>query len=336
MIQRLRKLRPLRRLQGTSPGQPTTPTRVSTEEQAAYVCHCRHVEYTTVDRAIRSGARTIADLQRRTTACTRCFGCRFELEGMLRSALGTDYRHETTISLPEELRKKTKLPQPMYMPVLAGFAGAEIDTRVIVFNLEGPPAPVGFRADLLALDGSRVRVWKHSVVDGSSAVLDLSRREIGDVLPGGVGVVKLLLDADSVGSLRPYFHWVTPTSLTSTHEKKGPKNPERNSDRSYHWIFPIGPSARREDAYFFCTNTQTAPMAGQRLVWQSNSGHTSSSELPTLEFNQTAVVPLHEAFPDLTTTQEGGAVRLEPATHAISGFMIRVDPERQLWRVQHL
>jgi len=298
------------------------------------VCHCRKVEYSTVRHAIGKGSRTVADLQRSTTACTRCFGCRSELERMLRLHLGDAFRHEPTVTLPPEYARIAPT-RPMYMPVLAGFRGAEVDTKVIVFNWEGPEKPVAFRADLLRLDGVRVHVWNQEVSYGCSGVLDLSREAIGLLLPDGVGVIKLILEIDEVGSLRPYFHFVTPTCVSSTHEKKGPADPNRRTDRKYHWIFPIGLGERQEEAYFFCTNTQMEPMVSE-LVWQSDGKGSASAPVPTLEFDHSACVPLHEHFPAIATGAEGGSVRLAPATHAVAGFIIRHEPEGQLWRVQHL
>jgi bacterioferritin-associated ferredoxin len=309
--------------------------RTADESQREFVCHCKHVEYKTVERAIRKGARSISDLQRQTEACTRCFGCRHELERLLDARLGDRYERQSTITLPPELRRVVA-PRPMYMPVFAGFDGREIDTRVIVFNWDGPPQPVPFRLDLLRMDGERVRVWDLSVASGCSTVVDLDRNEVGEVLPEGVGVVKLVLESEEVGSLRPYFQFVTPTSITSTHEKKGPVDIHRQKDRNYHWIFPIGSCSSAEDAYFFCTNTQMTPMEGQRLVWQNDAGESAETPFPTLGFSQSACVPLHEAFPALREGRECGAVRLDPATHTVAGFMIRHDPERELWRVQHL
>ncbi len=72
------------------------------------------------------------------------------------------------------------------------------------------------------------------------------------------------------------------------------------------------------------------------LIWTSSTGHSARTPVPTLEFDQTACVPIHEHFPEIRTGVEGGAVHLTPATHAVAGFMIRHDPRRQLWRVQHL
>jgi bacterioferritin-associated ferredoxin len=309
--------------------------RAAIESQAGYVCHCKRVAYGTVDREIRRGARSIADLQRRTTACTRCFGCRFELERMLKAQWGERYAGEAGISLPVEFAG-TRLPRPMYMPVLAGLGGYEVDTRVIVFNHDGPAEPVRFRADLLRLDGERVDASNHVVPDGHSAILDYSREAVGALLPDGAGVVKLILDVDEVGSLRPYFHFQTPTCVTSTHEKKGPIDPQRRKERGYHWIFPIGRSPVHEEAYFFATNTQTQPMEGQRLVFKTDEGEEQVAEVPELAFDQTMCLPLHEHFPGLHDGSAHGAVRLEPPLHVVAGFMIRHEPEAQLWRVQHL
>jgi hypothetical protein len=101
-----------------------------------------------------AGVDVIADLQRATTACTRCFGCRHELERMLVDALGERYVHEATITLPAELGKKGAPARPMYMPVIVGFAGNDVDTSVIVFNYGDSSGDVGFRLDLLRPDGS--------------------------------------------------------------------------------------------------------------------------------------------------------------------------------------
>jgi bacterioferritin-associated ferredoxin len=308
--------------------------RTANETQAQYVCHCKHVPYKTVRKAIRHGAKSMADVQRETTACTRCFGCRFELERMLSDAYGDAYQHQATISLPEKLAK-VRPPRSMYMPVLAGFRGYDVDTRVIVFNWEGPDVPIAFRADLLALDGTRIQALEQSVAPGGSIVLDFRHDEAGARLPGGAGLVKLVLETEEIGSLRPYFQFLTPTCISSTHEKKGPTKPQRDELRRYHWIFPIGAGRRDDESYLFLTNTQMTPMAGQRLVWQSASGATETTEVPTLEHSQSACVPLHERFKTLNAG-EGGSVRLEPATHVVAGFMMRHEPETQLWRVQHL
>lgn len=308
--------------------------RTAAEAQTPYVCHCKHVHYAEVDKAIRKGAKTMADIQRATTACTRCFGCRFELENMLRAAYGEAYHHETTITLPENA-KRAKPPRAMYMPVFAGYRGYDVDTRVVVFNWEGPEEPIPFRADLSTLDGTRVQAIEHVVGPGASAVLDFSRERLDGLLPDGIGVVKLVLETEEVGSLRPYFHLITPTCISSTHEKKGPADPERLKERNYHWIFPIGRGRRDDEAYLFYTNTQTTPMEGQRLIWQSTGGTVEETPLPVIELGQSACIPLHERFQTLNAG-EGGAVRLDPPLHAVAGFMLRHEPEAQLWRVQHL
>ena len=76
----------------TAPAQaPVGPT------QADIVCHCLQVPYDQVRQAIAGGATGIADLQRQTRACTRCFGCRFELEALLRKQLGDAFRHEARV-----------------------------------------------------------------------------------------------------------------------------------------------------------------------------------------------------------------------------------------------
>jgi bacterioferritin-associated ferredoxin len=292
------------------------------------------VDYDTVEGEIRRGAVSIADLQRSTGACTRCFGCRHELEQMLESALGGQYQRAATITLPEG-RERATVPRPMYIPVLTGFRGGKISTRIIVFNADESGAPAGFRLDLLGCDGERVSASHHQVASGCSTVVDLGEAAQAS-LPEGLGVAKLLLEVEGVGSLRPYFQFLTDTCITSTHEKTGAPRPEVRKGRNYHWIFPIGTSPFGEEAYFFCTNTHTDPMAEQRLVWQTDDGRQAVAPMPHLEFDQTACVALHELFPAILAGNERGVVRLEPASHVVAGFMIRHNPARQLWRVQHL
>jgi bacterioferritin-associated ferredoxin len=322
----------LRHVRGEASG--VLSARTTDQTQAAFVCHCERVSYGTVEKAIRRGAKSMADVQRRTSACTRCFGCRFELERMLRNAYGDAYHHEKTITLPAR-RRGTRTPRPMYMPVLAGFRGHDIDTRVIVFNWDGSDRSAAFRADLLKLDGERIRAVEHTVPAGCSAVLDYGRDSVAGGLPDGLGVVKLVLETEEVGSLRPYFQFVTPSCIASTHEKKGPVRPERLESRRYHWIFPIGPGRRSDECYLFFTNTQMAAMESQQLVWQSHDGRIERAELPPLEFGQSACIPLHERFRSLNDGV-GGTVRIEPAQHVVAGFMLRHEPEDELWRVQHL
>jgi bacterioferritin-associated ferredoxin len=303
--------------------------------QAEIVCHCLQVQYDVVREAIAGGATSIADIQRKTRACTRCFGCRFELEALLREQLGDAFHHEARVVPPKD-DDRTRVPQPMYMPVLAGYRGYDVDTRLIVFNWEGPPQPAGFRLDLLLPSAERVGAWNEEAPSGRSAVIDLSRGQVGHLLPEGLGLAKIVLDRPDIGSLRPYFHLRTPTSVTTTHEKKGPKSPSRHGARSYHWIFPIGRSTGSEEVYFHFVNTQLEPMRDQRLLWQSIDGESASIPLPPAEFEQTVVVPLHEHVPSVADGSKAGSVRLDPPLFKIAGFMLRHDPEVQLWRVQHL
>src|SRR5436190_670548 len=130
------------------------------------ICHCRKVPYDDVEAVIGAGrATTLADIQRETTACTRCFGCRFEIERML-------------------------------------------DVHALL-------------------------------------------EEHGTVLPGGIGTLKVVLDADRVASLRPYFQLITPGGITSTHEKGSPRSGRITKPRGYHWIFPVGYADEPGAAYFF-------------------------------------------------------------------------------------
>jgi bacterioferritin-associated ferredoxin len=319
----------------TTAPQPAEVPRSSGELQTGFVCHCLHVPYETVEQAIRDGARSIADVQRATSACTRCFGCRFELEALLQEQLGAGYRHQATVTPPADYGR-VRVPQPMYMPVLSGFGGYEVDTRVIIFNWEGQRRPVGFRVDLMRRSAERVAAWRHEVLPGSSTLVDLSRAAVGPLLDDGVGLVKLVLDQADVGSLRPYFHLATPTSVTTTHEKKGPKDPRRQGPRGYHWTFPIGRSRRNEEVYFHFVHTQLEAMRDQRLVWQSADGESVSIPLPTLEFEQSVLVPVHEHVSAVAAGTKAGSIRLDPALSKVAGFMLRHDPHEQLWRVQHL
>jgi bacterioferritin-associated ferredoxin len=303
--------------------------------QADIVCHCMQVTYDEVRRAVAHRAKSIADVQRKTRACTRCFGCRFEIEALLREELGDRFHHQARV-VPPKSDDRVRVPQPMYMPVLAGYKGYDIDTRLIVFNWEGAAEPAGFRLDLLLPDAERVGAWREEAASGRSAVIDLSRARIGHLLLDGLGLAKIVLDRPDVGSLRPYFHLRTPTSVTTTHEKKGPKNPSRHGPRTYHWLFPIGRSTGPEEVYFHFVNTQLEPMRNQRLLWQSVDGESVSIPLPPAEFEQTVVVPLHEHVPSVADGSRVGTVRLDPPLFKVAGFMLRHDPKRQLWRVQHL
>jgi bacterioferritin-associated ferredoxin len=312
----------------------------STDVDERLVCHCRQVPYAAVAEAIESGrAESLADVQRTTTAVTRCFGCRFEVERMLQERLGDRYVRATVVRRPVEAGEAVPAvaPKRMYMPVLHGLAGG-VRTRVTLFNWSDEDAadPVSVRADLLALDGERLDVLEATVGHRQSVILDVSAR-LGDApLPGGAGVMKLVLDADQVGSLRPYFQFITPGGITATHEKAAPKGDSgRRTPRRYFWIFPVGFSSRPRDAYFFFTNTLMAPMEGHALVWRSETGAEARVPLPVVELDQSLCVPLHEAFPEVAAGREAGSVRLDPPTH-IAGFILRHDREADRWLVQHL
>jgi bacterioferritin-associated ferredoxin len=329
----------------------TAPEAASTARDDQLVCHCRKVPYGEVRSAIDEGhARSLADVQRATTACTRCFGCRFEIEEMLQERLGDAYRRTRFVTRPDDetatgwrarldrlLRRAPAPPTPkrMYLPVLHGLDGA-VRTRVVLFHWhEGgdPPEPIDVRADLLALDGTRIAVWHAAIAAGTSAVLDVAALDGVEGL-GDRGTLKLVLDAERVGSLRPYFHLVTPGGITSTHEKSSPKR-MAVGERRYFWTFPVGAGPQGSRAWFYAVNAVPAPLTGRELVWHATDGEELRTPFPELELDQAALIPLHEHFPRIGTGGVGGSVRLTPTTH-VAGHILRHDHETDRWRVQHL
>jgi len=335
------------------------PTIDAARASDELICHCRQVPYAVVRGAVRDGgATTLADVQKQTTACTRCFGCRFEVEGLLREELGERYvpaavvrrdlRAERQATLGLRLHSRVRRareqvaaagPQKMYMPVLEGFNGYDVTTRLVLFNLHDertePGEAVSVRADLTRLDGRRQDVWRTTIPPKNTTILDVGAMLHADSLPEGIGVVKLVLDAEVVGSLRPYFHLISPGGITSTHEKRGPRRPHRIAERSYHWIFPLAPNPRRNEAWLFFMNTQTAPIQGARLALRTDSGHEQSIAVPRLELDQGACIPLHDHFAPVRDGTARGSVRLTPSVH-VAGWIIHRDVEADLWRVQHL
>jgi bacterioferritin-associated ferredoxin len=321
----------------------TTPD-FSPADASTLVCHCQRVPYETVQQAIDEGrATSLADLQAETTACTRCFGCRFELERMLEDALGSGYVRAPFLRLPQAGTDGRLGPsgvrRRMYLPVLSGFRGYDVRTRVILFNwphsADDEHGDVELRADLHAQDGTRHKVWNASIGPRRSAIIEIDASTAGD-LDQGIGVLKLVVDTDQLGSLRPYFHLLSPGGLSTTHEKAGVATPDVDtSRRRYFWIFPVAASPFPEEAYFFATNTAARPLAGHELVWRSEGGAEERVPLPELGLDQTACVPLHQHFPAIGTGRESGTVRLSPSVH-VAGFILRHDPRRSLWRVQHL
>jgi bacterioferritin-associated ferredoxin len=334
---------------------PTPAARASDQ----LICHCRQVTYETVRSAVRgAGVTSLAEVQRETTACTRCFGCRFEVEGVLRDELGDRYVPATVVTrdpaaddggtLRTRLRARvrgvrervnTVPPQKMYMPVLQGFGGHDVSTRLVLFNLHDERTESGhavsLRADLTRLDGRRQDVWSTTIAPKATTKLEVGDMTHEGSLPDGIGLVKLVLDAKSVGSLRPYFHLSSPGGVTSTHEKRGPRRPHVVAKRGYHWIFPVAPKPRPDEAWFFLINTQTAPIEGRRLVFRDENGAEKSVEVPQLELDQGACIPLHEHFASMRDGTGSGSVRLTPSVH-VAGWIIRRDVEVDLWRVQHL
>jgi len=348
----------------TDPGAQAPPVT----QRAPVVCHCRQVSHETVEEAIDAGrAASLADLQRQTAACTRCFGCRFELEAMLEDRLGPGYDRTDVVTLPVEepppaprrldgLRRLLgrgptpapaagPLPRRMYMPVLDGFAGHDVRTRVILFNSfderdagGGRRPDVSLRADLLAPDGTRLSATQVNVKPQHSAVLDTREMMPAGGLLAGLGAVKRVADAAQRGSFRPYFHLISPGGITSTHEKAAPRPSKLGTPglRSYFWLVPVGYTRRPEHSYVFLTATQPEPLDRHELVWQPESGEEVRSPMPRLELDQSACIPLHELFPAVGRGDRGGTVRIEPNQGVPAGFMIRLDPERETWRIQHL
>jgi len=326
------------------------------------VCHCRQVTYGTVRKAIDHGASSLSDLQHQTTACTRCFGCRFDLEQVLEARLGDAYSPTKIVTLPvrEEPSRMSRvlrrlgvprapagasavLPRRMYMPVLEGFEGHDVRTRVILYNSyddhdqrTGRRRNVTLRADLLGLDGSRLAATEVNVKARHSAVFDIAEMAPGGI-PDGVGAIKLVVEAEQLGSFRPYFHFTSPGGITSTHEKAGTERSMASTKpRPYYWLLPVGYTLHPEHAYMFLTATQLHPLDRHELVWQDTEGRVERVPLPRLELDQSTCVPLHEHFPTVADGRHGGTVRIEPNLGIPAGFMIRYDPRTDLWRVQHL
>ena len=321
------------------------------------------MSYADVEKTIADGrAHSLGDIQTETTACTRCFGCRFELERMLEERLGDTYVRARMVTLPPaataaehrglrrligRLRRSSPpvspevLPRRMYMPVLAGFQGRQVTTRVILFNSyeeldrrSGRRETVTLRADLLAPSGERLGVVERAVAPGHSEVIDTQELLDGEELPGGVGTIKLVIDSEQLASFRPYFHLVSPGGIGSTHEKAAPSKPVVGP-RRYFWVFPVGFTSAPEEAHMFLTNALGEPVTGHELVWRSTAGDEERVPLETLGLDQTACVPLHECFPAVGAGDIAGTVRIEPSVH-VAGFMIRYRPETDAWRVQHL
>jgi hypothetical protein len=226
----------------------------------------------------------------------------------------------------------------MYMPALLDYGNALVDTRVVVFNwADGHNAStVEVRADLLALDGRRSAVSHAVVTPGASIVFDVREMADGDRLTDGAGIVKLVVDADALGSLRPYFQFVSSGGITSTHEKAGPSHPGEFGPRPFFWSFPIGFTRDPQEAFFFYVNTQERPMREQELIWRTVDGAETAIPLEAAGLDQGAFVPLHEYAPEIARGEVAGTVRLAPPEHKIAGFMIRYDRDGDRWRVQHL
>jgi hypothetical protein len=225
------------------------------------------------------------------------------------------------------------------MPVLEGFGGHDVSTRLVLFNLHDERTESGravtLRADLTRLDGRRQDVWSTTIAPKATMTLDVGDLLHEGSLPDGIGLVKLVLDAESMGSLRPYFHLTSPGGVTSTHEKRGPRRPHSVTPRGYHWIVPVAPKPRPDEAWFFMINTRTPRIEGLRLALREEDGREESVEVPPLELDQGACIPLHEHFAGIRDGTARGSVRLTPSVH-VAGWMIRRDVERDLWRVQHL
>lgn len=270
---------------------------------------------------------------------------------MLESELGEAYERRAFVSRPPEEEgaraggrspgdiTASARPKRMYMPVLHGARGSSVRTRVVIFHWhEGDevPDPIEVRADLLALDGRRLGIWSGSVAPHASAVIDVAGIPgVGD-LQDGVGTLKLVVSADRVGSLRPYFHFISDGGVTSTHEKSSPrKDSEKAHRRDYHWIFPVGASPRPSEAFFYCVNAVTYPIEGRSLAWNGADGDRAAVDLPDLELDQGAMVPLHDHFEAIRAGGRAGTVRLTPTAH-VAGHMIRYEPQEDRWRVQHL
>ena len=165
-------------------------------------------------------------------------------------------------------------------------------------------------APTCCMDGLRVeRAPSTPSPRGGSTVLDLSRVSASaGLLPDGVGIIaKLVLDTER-GRLAPALFPARHADLHRPRRtrRRDPRSRRRRGPRSYSWIFPSGAGERPDQAYFFCTNTQTTPCRGQRLVWQATAERRVAVRCRRIELEQSGVVPLHE---DATSVSagEGGA-----------------------------
>lgn len=303
------------------------------------ICHCLQVPYAEVAAAIEDGAGSLAEVQEATDACTRCFGCRFEVERMLRDRLGDDFQR----TLSTAVVHKATAPRVMYMPVLQGFDGHAVKTRILMFNAheEEPQSDdedddaMAVRLDLMRLDGQRLAAHELTLPRGETAIVEVSDLVSHKALDSGAGMAKLVIGSGQVGSCRPYFQLRSRDGITSTHEKKAAR-PKTTLGRSYHWLVPFGHSSGPQEAWMILTNTQSAPMVDQQLIWQSAAGNQERMPVPLLERDQTAFVALHEHVSDIAAGGVAGTVRLSPPSHKVAGFMLLREPGLELWRVQHL
>jgi bacterioferritin-associated ferredoxin len=65
----------------------------------AIVCHCNAVRERTIEKAIRRGATTVADIQAECGAAARCGGCEPVVRSMLAHSRRGEFVFETAVAI---------------------------------------------------------------------------------------------------------------------------------------------------------------------------------------------------------------------------------------------
>jgi hypothetical protein len=224
----------------------------------------------------------------------------------------------------------------MYMPVLAGYGGYEIDTRLIVFNWEGAQEPAGFRLDLMRPNGERVSASRHEAPSGGSTVIDMSRAAVGQLLPEGVGLAKDRA-RPSRGRLAPAVLPPRDADLGNDHAREeGPQGPAPARTAALPLDLPDRALAPAGGGLLLVRQHPARADARPALGLAERGRRNGRSSAAGDRVRAVRARPLHEHVDSVAAGAKAGSVRLDPATFKVAGHMLRHDPEAQLWRVQHL